>query len=753
MPDDLIGQQLGGYEIVDRIDQGGMATVYRARQTSMNRVVALKILPKHFMRDDTYLRRFEREVEIIAQLEHRNIVPVYDYGEHDGQPFIAMRYMPAGSVDDLIGSGPLMVERTLDIIEQVSPALDYAHNKNILHRDLKPSNILLDENGDAYLTDFGIARILGMEGKGTTITTQGVVGTPSYMSPEQAQGKDMDARSDIYALGVMLFEMLTGRRPFENDTPYGIAVMQVTTPPPSPRVINPALTAAIEQVVLKALKKKPENRYNTAAELSQAFKLAVERPDSVHDTEPRGLSIKPPLDATQPAGAQSSSLSQGQTVPSSPAQPPPAQPQPQQQPQPRQSPPPSAYGPAAYPPASSASMPRIPNNTSRPMTPIRKRRGNMWVSVLLGMVIGCSLLSVLVVATLLTLDDLFENSDDTAETTSDQRPPAEMTGDAARLTLVPGAAFNNLDTTPVVENATAIPSRTPTTEPTEGIAPVGARPTPTVDPDLSAQSERIIYFAVRDNAYDVFQYDLTTGEETRLTDTAATISYPLASPDGAYVAYQAEEDGDFEIYVLRLSDGTVTQLTDNDVLDRLPAWSPDGAWIVYSSDTRDDGNFDLYRVRRDGSDQQVIYSDGGRNSHARFSSDGRFLIFTSGEAGNAQTWEILRFELETGEISALTDNASRDASPSFSPDDTQIVYIVDGDNGAAIAVMDADGSNSQIIYDGAGYEWGAAFSPDGELIVFSEETQAGSVIKLMRADGEAVRDLSIENGFYPSWVR
>ena len=124
MPDDLIGKQLGGYEIVDRIDQGGMATVYRARQTSMNRVVALKILPKHFMRDDTYLRRFEREVEIIAQLEHRNIVPVYDYGEHDGQPFIAMRYMPAGSVDDLIGSGPLMVERTLDIIEQVSPALD-----------------------------------------------------------------------------------------------------------------------------------------------------------------------------------------------------------------------------------------------------------------------------------------------------------------------------------------------------------------------------------------------------------------------------------------------------------------------------------------------------------------------------------------------------------------------------------------------------------------------------------------------------
>ena len=168
---------------------------------------------------------------------------------------------------------------------------------------------------------------------------------------------------------------------------------------------------------------------------------------------------------------------------------------------------------------------------------------------------------------------------------------------------------------------------------------------------------------------------------------------------------------------------------------------------------REDGNYDLFRVRRDGPNNELIYSDGLRNSHARFSSDGDFLVFTNGEAGDAETWEIILFELASGDTRQLTNNASRDSSPNFSPDDSQIIYITNGDNGAAIAVMGANGSNRRVIYDGAGFEWGADFSPDGELIIFNEEGEAGSIIKLMRADGEAVRELSIDNGFYPSWVR
>src|SRR5690606_11217826 len=161
-----------------------------------------------------------------------------------------------------------------------------SHSKDILHRDLKPSNILMDDDGGAYLTDFGIARILGQQ-PGATITTQGVVGTPSYMSPEQAQGHPLDGRSDVYALGVTLFEMLTGQRPFQSDTPYSIAVMQVTPPPPSPRSINPALSIGVEQVIYKALKKKPDELDASATMLSDALKRAIESPSrSLHDTQP-----------------------------------------------------------------------------------------------------------------------------------------------------------------------------------------------------------------------------------------------------------------------------------------------------------------------------------------------------------------------------------------------------------------------------------------------------------------------------------
>ena len=276
MSTNLIGKHVNGYEIVGQVGQGGMATVYLARQHSMNRNVALKFLPGVFLNDDTYLQRFEREVNIVAQLEHRNIVPVYDYGEFDQQPYIAMRYMQAGSVEELLAEGKIPLPRVAGIIEQVASALDYAHQKGILHRDLKPSNILLDDGGGVFITDFGIARILS-EGS-SNITTQGVVGTPSYMSPEQAQGEQLDGRSDVYSLGVMLFELVTGRRPFESDTPYSIAVMQVTTQPPAPRDIEPGVSLALEKVILRALSKSPAERYASAGELAAALRRAINDP-------------------------------------------------------------------------------------------------------------------------------------------------------------------------------------------------------------------------------------------------------------------------------------------------------------------------------------------------------------------------------------------------------------------------------------------------------------------------------------------
>ncbi len=282
MSEFAIGTIVGGYQILDIVGQGGMATVYRAHQLSMDRDVALKVLPRHLLRQANSLERFKQEANIIARLEHRAIVPVHDYGEHDGLPYIVMRYMDGGSVAELLLHGALSPQRALHIVEQIAPALDYAHQKGVLHRDLKPSNILLDASGDAYITDFGIARILGENAP--SLTTSGVVGTPSYMSPEQAQGHELDGRSDVYALGVVLFEMLTGQRPFEGETPYSVAVKHVTEPPPSACKLNPNLPPSVEHVLYKALEKDPDRRYQTAAELAQALRHALEHPHDVPAT-------------------------------------------------------------------------------------------------------------------------------------------------------------------------------------------------------------------------------------------------------------------------------------------------------------------------------------------------------------------------------------------------------------------------------------------------------------------------------------
>jgi serine/threonine protein kinase len=728
MKDELIGTNIGGYEILARLGQGGMASVYRARQTSMNRIVALKILPRHFMRDDTYLQRFEREVRIVAQLEHRNIVPVHDYGEHDGQPYIAMRYMSGGSVDDRLRDGPLDLDTILSIIQQIAPALDYAHSKNVLHRDLKPSNILMDDDGGAYLTDFGIARILGVESNdAVTLTTQGVVGTPSYMSPEQAQGHALDGRSDIYSLGVTLFEMATGRRPFENETPYGIAVMQVTTPPPSPRNINPEVPGSVEQVVLKALKKRADNRYQTALQLAEALRLAIERPHSLHDTQPRALPVQQALAASQQANSQ-------QTVPSAPA------------------------GVSATPPPPPVYAPPPPSQAQRSVgirAKVRKRRtqGNFWISVIIGGLIGCGLLSAIVVAAIMAITSFLGGSSAPTPTTR-PLPTLDPTSEAGRQALFagPGLPEAGEGTLPVFINVTPIPTRTPPAEHSPTADP-DAPPTATPDPELGAEPGSILYFARRGGSYDLFEFDLSTGYEIRLAGNDADNSHPAGSPDGGRVVFQSNREGVYDLYVLERASGEITRLTASGVDERLPSWSPDGEWIVYAGDTRGDGAYDLYRVSAAGGEPELILSNGQRNSHPRYSHDGRYIVFTSGERGDATTWEIMRLDLASGEVLALTDNEVRDASPVFSPDDRHILYLTEGDGGAAIARMNADGSGArQLLRDGPGFVSGAGYSPDGEFIVFDEASGDRSLLYLMRVDGSGVRELSAAGGVYPSWL-
>lgn len=271
MPD-LIGSNLGPYRILEQIGLGGMATVYKAYQPGMDRLVALKVLPAHYARDPHFVQRFEQEARIVAKLEHRNIVPIFSFGNEAGQAYLVMRYLQAGTVKDILVRGSLPLPDVAKLLSDVASALDYAHSQGIIHRDVKPSNVLVDKQGNAYLTDFGIAKVVEST---LEMTGSAVLGTPAYMAPEQTLGKPVTPRTDEYSLGAMLYEMVVGKPPFEADTPLAIALMHVHEPLPLPRKLRPNLPEAIERIILKALAKEPADRYESAGELARAFAQTV----------------------------------------------------------------------------------------------------------------------------------------------------------------------------------------------------------------------------------------------------------------------------------------------------------------------------------------------------------------------------------------------------------------------------------------------------------------------------------------------
>lgn len=269
----LTGQRLGQYEITQELGRGGMAVVYRARQLNIERDVAIKVIKPDLAAIGDLAERFQREAKTIASLQNPHILKLFDYGQHEDILYFVMELISGGSLADLLRGGALPPERIATLLDQITDALDYAHSRGVIHRDLKPQNILLDERGNAHLTDFGIAKLLG---QAAPITQTGLaVGTPAYMSPEQWQGKALDVRADIYALGIMLFEMLTGKLPFNGDTPYSMMHYHIYEAPPSVQQIRPDLPPPVEQVVSKALAKNSDERFASAGQMATAFRNAL----------------------------------------------------------------------------------------------------------------------------------------------------------------------------------------------------------------------------------------------------------------------------------------------------------------------------------------------------------------------------------------------------------------------------------------------------------------------------------------------
>jgi serine/threonine protein kinase len=315
----LVGQSLDRYHILEQLGEGGMAVVYKAYDTHLDCPVAVKVILPSFEHTDKFLKRFEREARALAKLSHPNIVGVIDYGQHNGLPYLVMEYLPGGTLKQKLGQ--LMPwQEAARLLAPIGRALAYAHQQGILHRDVKPSNILITQSGEPMLSDFGLAKILEAQESMDLTGSTGVVGTPEYMAPEQITSNAADRRVDIYSLGVVFYELVSGRTPYRADTPAAVMIKAATEPLPRPTQFAPNLPETVEQVILKAMEKDPENRYQNMDELAQALeRLAADR-EPVPATVPTVIAALPfsPGTPTPKIPAQATGTGQRSAPPSVP---------------------------------------------------------------------------------------------------------------------------------------------------------------------------------------------------------------------------------------------------------------------------------------------------------------------------------------------------------------------------------------------------------------------------------------------------
>jgi serine/threonine-protein kinase len=740
--DSLVGRSFNGFRVIRLIARGGMGVVFEGVQESLDRSVAIKFLYPHLSDDDRFRERFEREARAAARLSHPNIVRILDYGVDGGLYYMIQDLIVGDSLRDRLTElhktgATLRTDMVITIIEQVGHALAYAHDHGYVHRDVKPGNVLLTQDGQAYLTDFGVVKLAGANG----LTAAGmIIGTPEYMAPEQSAGAtDIGPAADQYSLAVVTYEMMVGRVPFQAPTPAAVMRMHLTDPPPPPSTVVPWFPQEIEPVLMRALAKEPFDRYDSINDFVAELRSGIERArHAAGGTISRpAVAAATVLDST-PAGATPASF-------------------------------PGAGG-SNTPPGMMANTPSgmmaaAGGDGSGVITPggtvSGSSGGRNLVPVLV--ILALAMLAIVVAAGGFLVLRNFGSGDSKSPTvasvagagtstagSSAATSPTPESSAATSSTAVASASAVVAVPTPTPSGATTpeasapavVPIASETAPPGETLAilfsshrggvhdseiyimnPDGTDERqftsarghswgPRIAPDGSdfffssvAPGQHTIHDASGGSTtgsgnHDVYVANIkgtTIDNMQAINLTNITAGYTswdngwAYSPDSSQIAFTSDRDGNWEIYTMDTSGGNIVRLTENPAQDGWPWWTADGKHILFTSDR--DGSWQIYIMNPDGSNvQELTHIDGRTNLYPAVSPDGKKVVFSS-QVTATNEGDIYIMNIDGSDLTRLTNTAALNNIPSFCPDSQHIVFESDRAGNTDIYMMNSDGSD------------------------------------------------------------
>jgi serine/threonine protein kinase len=641
--DELIGQMLGKFKILEEIGRTAMSTVYKAWFASLEVYVALKVLAPHLATKPTAVRRFHQEARRAASLQHPNIIHIYDVGTESGQHYFAMKYVEGQSLKEKLRSAgrPLNIRDALAVFHQVAAALEHAHGEGIIHLDINPNNVLLDVSGAVYLSDFGISQ----SPKESDDSTPAVpVGTPGYSSPEQVLAQNVDARSDIFSLGILLYQMVSGQPPFISETTVGYAWRIVHQEPRPLREINPRVPVSLEKAILKALSKDPKQRYQHVAEMIRDVERAQPTTKLLGRLSNGMRAGSSDLSALSPRWRNVLAVAGGMgtgllillcaaiLVLQRPGIMPPLVAQSSVTPTLTLAPTSTSAGGETGPTTDAATPVSTLNSGPPPATPavggriafVSNRDGNNEIYVMNADGSGVKRLTI-------------NQADDASPSWSPDGTAIVFVSNRDSNYEVYVMNDDGADVTRLTNSQSA---------------DWGA--------SWSPGGSRIAFVSDRDGDDDIYVTSLDGTGERNLTGNTADDWWPCWSPDGKRIAFVSDRDGGSEIYAMDADGSNVDRLTNDSGFDL--SWSPDGIHIAFVSER--DGNWEVYVMNADGSGQRNLTNNPAQDWWPWWSPDGGQTLFVSDRDGDH---DIYVTNADGGDVTHLTNNTDWDACPCWSP--------------------------------------------------------------------------------------